>query len=86
MGSIGQDTEAQLEMLIESYIKLSTKHPDHELLRLVTLHPDKRGADFSKDYQDRYVREDDRYKVHGYMRYTSALENALIFNEVEPGC
>jgi hypothetical protein len=76
MTGIGEDTSAQLEMLIMAHIDLRKKDPGHELLALVELHPDSRGFNTTDAYMQRCVRESDQWAVQGYARYTHAMEQA----------
>ena len=76
MTSIYDDTEAQLYMMRDAYLKLREIDPEHELFELATIHDDTMGFDFSKKYRKRCVRNTDRYRVQGYARYTFALEAA----------
>ena len=77
MSSISDDTEAQLSMMRDAYVDLRTRNPNHELLRLAELHQDEGGFNFSPDYRRRCVRNDDKWKVQGFARYTFALEAAV---------
>ncbi|MBI4116252.1 hypothetical protein HY449_00745 [Candidatus Pacearchaeota archaeon] len=76
MGDIGSDTEAQLEMMRDAYRDLRNKCPNHELLKLASLHQDEEGFDFTPEFGRRCVRTEDRYKASSYARYTIALESA----------
>lgn len=77
MASIGDDTESQLYMLREAYEELQRKSPNHELLELAKIHSDRGGFDFTPGFAEKFVSDTDRWKVHGYARYTFALKNAI---------
>jgi len=76
MGDIGSDTEAAKQMLVEAYIELQRKNPDHELLRLIRVHSDQRGFTLSRQFRSRCVRPSDDYRVYGFTRLNSALRDA----------
>ena len=77
MGDIVSDTEAQLCMMMNAYKALREQQPDHELLKLATVHKDEGGFDFTAEFGRRCIADKDRWRVHGYARYTLALEAAV---------
>ena len=77
MGDIGSDTISQLEMMASAYKKLRDKNHNHELLELATLHEDELRFIISEKYRKRCILDTDKFNIQGYIRYTSALENAL---------
>ncbi len=76
-------THIELEMLVCAYEKLRIKNPDHELLRMATLHPDKKIFTLTSDYKRLFVEEEDQFDIQGYMRYRFALENALVNTQAD---
>lgn len=74
MGDIASDREAALEMVRDAYKALSAQNPQHELLTVADLHADQGGVTFKPDYFRRFVKADDCYNVHGYIRYWEALK------------
>lgn len=77
MGSVGEDISSELHMMMDAYKKLRARDPGNSLLTLVTVHPDEGGFDFTEEFSRRCVRETDQHTIHGYMRYTSALQAAI---------
>ncbi len=77
MTGAAEDMEAELGMVIRHYGELAIKSPGHELLGLGKLHDDRLGITFSPDYDRRCVRDTDKFRIQGYMRLNSALEDAL---------
>ena len=76
MGDICSDTEAELRMMMDAYKELRNKNPNHELLKLVEVHSDEGGFNFTAEYITRCARDTDKHDVHGYARYTAALKAA----------
>jgi hypothetical protein len=83
MTDIGSDTAAELGMLIDAYLALQKKDPNHELLALGVLDDDKMGIRFTPAYALKCVRADDPWRVHGYARYSSALKAAIAGQPVQ---
>ncbi|HLC84766.1 MAG TPA: hypothetical protein VJH22_03165 [Candidatus Nanoarchaeia archaeon] len=76
MSSLGDDVNAELQMMIDSYARLQAKDPRHELLKLSTLHADRQGVDFSARFFERCYRPGETMRIVGYARYTRALQDA----------
>ena len=80
MSDIGSEHESSMELMIESYLKLQNKDPNHELLSLVNIHDDKQGFSTSEKFWEKFQEPKDKYKCQVYIRYFIALEKAVDTN------
>lgn len=77
MTGIGEDTEAELSMLINNYISLRTRCPNHSLLQFVELHEDNRGIILTPKFRRRFWRKGDELIIYSYSRYNEKLKEAI---------
>lgn len=85
MVGIAEDTENALKMVIDAYVALQEHDPEHELLKLVELHEDRRGITPTREWVNRCIIDDDcweedgkeyYHRAIGYIRYFGALRDA----------
>jgi hypothetical protein len=60
-----------------AYQVLQSKIPDHELLKLARLDLDKEEFTFSKEYNERCVRNEKISNIKAHIRYARAMEKAV---------
>ena len=67
---------AQRDIVIEAYLRLREKDPNHELLSLVGLFEDRSGFRVKVQYMERCFIQGDSSGFDAMRRYASALEAA----------
>ncbi|MEX2017499.1 MAG: hypothetical protein WD876_03425 [Candidatus Pacearchaeota archaeon] len=65
------------DVIREPYDKLRIIAPNHLLLKLVTIHPNGQGIEFSSKFHRRFTRVDDDWSSRAYLRYKYSLEKEL---------
>gem|GEM_PF-3205854 len=78
MGNVMDDVSSELSMILRKYEQLQANNPEHELLRLATIHEDRGGLNWSKDFWEKCSNEGEPHSaMRAYMRYHTFLEKAL---------
>lgn len=75
MGNGAEDTLVELGNVIREWKALRDRDPEHELLKIATLHDDEGGMDWSAEVKMRYWPKNGR-NIHFYWRYLVALQRA----------
>lgn len=57
MVGIAQEYDSQVDLLIQEYLELQRRDPNHELLSLATIHGDRQGFDMVPDFHQRCLSE-----------------------------
>jgi len=80
MVGIAEEYDSQIHLIIQEYLELQKKNSEHELLSLVSLHPDKRGFDMIPDFMGRCLPADfggEHPCLFAMGYYYAAMRNAV---------